>query len=298
MKFEISREWLLEKLAHCDDTNVGAGGTSIEMFRKEIQNMTKQYKLHGRELRAGDRVWSTHMNQFVTVTALSSTNPFEYQDYYIHTHNNLFSWDEPDLSKIPPPLFWCEGHPVREGTAMYSKLKKKACTVINKFEDTVSVVLPGGAILVTEKSSLTFDFPTPLFWCENRPVFAGDEMYISRDMYTENMLPGLDHIKCVIESIHPGDKERVVVRINLPLYQSVQYTVPKSSVMFEPPKQEPEPRSKMVEVTKWANVYLDSCGCDWVGGFYASEEEAKRNVSGGPVPVIQAPITYMKEVEG
>lgn len=37
MKFEISREWLLEKLAQCDDTNVGAGGTPIEQFKKDIE---------------------------------------------------------------------------------------------------------------------------------------------------------------------------------------------------------------------------------------------------------------------
>jgi transcriptional regulator with XRE-family HTH domain len=40
MKFEISREWLLEKLAQCDDTNVGAGGTSIEQFKKDIEQRT------------------------------------------------------------------------------------------------------------------------------------------------------------------------------------------------------------------------------------------------------------------
>lgn len=37
MKFEISREWLLEKLAQGDDTNVGAGGTSLEQFKKDIE---------------------------------------------------------------------------------------------------------------------------------------------------------------------------------------------------------------------------------------------------------------------
>jgi transcriptional regulator with XRE-family HTH domain len=37
MKFEISREWLQEKLAQCDDTNVGAGGTSLEQFKEDIE---------------------------------------------------------------------------------------------------------------------------------------------------------------------------------------------------------------------------------------------------------------------
>jgi transcriptional regulator with XRE-family HTH domain len=40
MKFEISREWLLEKLAHCDDTNVGAAGTSLSEFRKDVEQRT------------------------------------------------------------------------------------------------------------------------------------------------------------------------------------------------------------------------------------------------------------------
>ena len=40
MKFEITREWLAEKLAHCDDTSVGAGGTSLEKFKKEIEQRT------------------------------------------------------------------------------------------------------------------------------------------------------------------------------------------------------------------------------------------------------------------
>jgi transcriptional regulator with XRE-family HTH domain len=40
MKFEISREWLLEKLAHCDDANAGAGGTPIELFKKDIEQRT------------------------------------------------------------------------------------------------------------------------------------------------------------------------------------------------------------------------------------------------------------------
>lgn len=40
MKFEISREWLLEKLAHCDDTNVGASGTSLTEFKKDVEQRT------------------------------------------------------------------------------------------------------------------------------------------------------------------------------------------------------------------------------------------------------------------
>ena len=40
MKFEISREWLLEKLAHCDDTKVGAGGTPLAEFKKDVEQRT------------------------------------------------------------------------------------------------------------------------------------------------------------------------------------------------------------------------------------------------------------------
>jgi len=37
MKFEITREWLEEKLALCGDTNVGAGGTPLEQFKKDVE---------------------------------------------------------------------------------------------------------------------------------------------------------------------------------------------------------------------------------------------------------------------
>ena len=40
MKFEITREWLAEKLAHCDDASAGAGGTPLEKFKKEIEQRT------------------------------------------------------------------------------------------------------------------------------------------------------------------------------------------------------------------------------------------------------------------
>lgn len=40
MKFEISREWLLEKLTHCDDTSVGAAGTPLEQFKKDVEQRT------------------------------------------------------------------------------------------------------------------------------------------------------------------------------------------------------------------------------------------------------------------
>lgn len=40
MKFEISREWLLEKLAHCDDGEVGAGGTPFAEFKKDVEQRT------------------------------------------------------------------------------------------------------------------------------------------------------------------------------------------------------------------------------------------------------------------
>lgn len=40
MKFQITREWLEEKLARCDDTNVGAGGTPIEQFKKDVEQRT------------------------------------------------------------------------------------------------------------------------------------------------------------------------------------------------------------------------------------------------------------------
>lgn len=40
MKFKFSREWLTRRLAIADDTAVGAGGTSMEAFRKDVESRT------------------------------------------------------------------------------------------------------------------------------------------------------------------------------------------------------------------------------------------------------------------
>lgn len=40
MKLDVSREWLSKKLAHCDDANVGAGGTRFEDFQKDMRQRT------------------------------------------------------------------------------------------------------------------------------------------------------------------------------------------------------------------------------------------------------------------
>ncbi len=37
MKLHISREWLDRKLRQGDDSNIGAGGTSLEKFKKDMQ---------------------------------------------------------------------------------------------------------------------------------------------------------------------------------------------------------------------------------------------------------------------
>jgi transcriptional regulator with XRE-family HTH domain len=40
MKLHISREWLEQKLRQGDDADVGAGGTPLEQFKKEMQQRT------------------------------------------------------------------------------------------------------------------------------------------------------------------------------------------------------------------------------------------------------------------
>lgn len=40
MKFEISREWLERRLARCDDADIGAGGTPLEQFKKDMEQRT------------------------------------------------------------------------------------------------------------------------------------------------------------------------------------------------------------------------------------------------------------------
>lgn len=40
MRLDITREWLAKKLEHCDDADVGAGGTSMEQFKREIELRT------------------------------------------------------------------------------------------------------------------------------------------------------------------------------------------------------------------------------------------------------------------
>lgn len=40
MNFEMSKEWLKKKLAHCDDTLIGVGGTSLEDFKRDVEQRT------------------------------------------------------------------------------------------------------------------------------------------------------------------------------------------------------------------------------------------------------------------
>lgn len=40
MKLHISREWLEQKLQQGDDANVGAGGTRLEQFKKDMRQRT------------------------------------------------------------------------------------------------------------------------------------------------------------------------------------------------------------------------------------------------------------------
>jgi len=40
MKFQISREWLERRLARGDDADIGAGGTPLEQFEKDMEQRT------------------------------------------------------------------------------------------------------------------------------------------------------------------------------------------------------------------------------------------------------------------
>lgn len=40
MKFDVTAEWLTAVLAECSDVNVGAGGTSPEQFKKDVERRT------------------------------------------------------------------------------------------------------------------------------------------------------------------------------------------------------------------------------------------------------------------
>ena len=40
MKFQISREWLERRLARGDDADIGAGGTPLEQFKKDMEQRT------------------------------------------------------------------------------------------------------------------------------------------------------------------------------------------------------------------------------------------------------------------
>lgn len=40
MKFQISREWLERRLAQGDDADIGAGGTPLEQFKKDMEQRT------------------------------------------------------------------------------------------------------------------------------------------------------------------------------------------------------------------------------------------------------------------
>jgi ribosome-binding protein aMBF1 (putative translation factor) len=40
MKFAFSQEWLERKLAHCDDSNVAAAGTTFDQFKRDMEQRT------------------------------------------------------------------------------------------------------------------------------------------------------------------------------------------------------------------------------------------------------------------
>lgn len=69
-----------------------------------------EYTLHGRPLKVGNQVWHVSRGWMI----LSHGGLVE----EVENHPQYYSWNEVDLSKIEPPLFWMEGHPVNPGTPM------------------------------------------------------------------------------------------------------------------------------------------------------------------------------------
>ncbi len=112
------------------------------------------YTLHDRPLNVGDKVWLLKISDFIEAI----------KPEYIAAYPNNYAWDEPpavDLSIIPPPLCWIEGHPVRKGTAMMHK--EGMALVVERtdsfVEEYVTCYSIAGHMVTVSFANLTFSLP-------------------------------------------------------------------------------------------------------------------------------------------
>lgn len=131
-----------------------------------------EYTLHGRPLKVGDKVWDLDLGMWRNVNETYVYGEYSHVDIHdVHESQEEYTWDIPpttDISKIPPPLCWVEGHPIRIGTAMmhvdgYAVIFDR----VQQLEDA-------------HAGKLTFETPTPLCWIEGEPVFVGSAMMSNR----------------------------------------------------------------------------------------------------------------------
>jgi hypothetical protein len=126
----------------------------------------KEYTLHGRPVKEGDRVYYLPTESFYII---ASYYPGEAWTEVKDVINNPqdYAWDVPpvvDLSTIPPPLCFIDGLPVRVGSIMYHKSTDTAVTVCGpgftfRGHRTVEVLDREGMRFPVGLHILSWDFP-------------------------------------------------------------------------------------------------------------------------------------------
>ncbi len=112
------------------------------------------YKLHGRELKIGDRVWMIDSRKFSNELSITGLD-------FIHRNQSNFAWDAPriELAKIDPPLgFTSDGLPIRKGDPVM--VLGTACIAMDERMPTIFCQDRLGNRIYVLASDISFDFPT------------------------------------------------------------------------------------------------------------------------------------------
>lgn len=145
------------------------GGGKFTAYAKRLSPVraARQYLLHGRPIRKGDRVFNIERKRWVHIgdegmAAAKCSTWSEAEDVASNSHK--YAWDEPpqvDLRTVPPPLFFVDGLPVRKGSIMFDKASEKAVVIVgNEYYQYVEAQFPQtGNIRRVDKGHLTYDFP-------------------------------------------------------------------------------------------------------------------------------------------
>jgi hypothetical protein len=160
----IPKKGYVEGVIHAEVEGVGERA----FFPSELDPIEspKEYTLHGRPVKEGDRVYYLHTGSFYII---ASYYPGEEWTEFKNVINNPqdYAWDVPpvvDLRTIPPPLCFIEGLPVRVGSIMYHKGNDMAVSVMGSAvpagtQPVVEVMRPNGERFPAYQHFLSWDFP-------------------------------------------------------------------------------------------------------------------------------------------